>query len=120
MYDIEVIDGRNYAVICEGSPAYEFLKVMNSKLVMKKLASEPGQKINLSVQEIAPLCKGFRVSDLKRLQDVDLIEYDWEYDWTEGMSQIRGRREFYTFTDYGLEVMKFIKAQGGDVEILLN
>ena len=120
MYDIEVIDGSNYAVICEGSPAHTFLKAMNSKLVMKKLASEPGEKTALTVQEIVPLCKGFRVADLKRLQDVGLIEYDFSYDWSNPNLSQAARIETYTFTPYGLDVMRQIKDEGGDVEIFLN
>jgi hypothetical protein len=118
MYDIEVIDGHNYAVICEGSPAHTFLKAMNSKLVMKKLAAEPGEKTVLTVSEVAKLCKGFQVKDLKRLQDVGLIEYSWDYVWDS--TTITGKRELYTFTDYGLEVMKYLKTEGGDIEIRLN
>jgi len=119
MYDIEVIDGHNYAIISEGSPSYEFLKAMNAKLVMKKLASEPGEKIYLTAMETAQLCRGFQRKDLKRLVDVDLIEYDRERVFEVSTSTFH-YIESYTFTDYGLEVMKFIKAEGGDVEIRLN
>jgi len=119
MYDIEVIDGHNYAIINEGSPSYEFLKAMNAKLVMKKLASEPGEKIYLTASEVGQLCRGFQRKDLKRLMDVDLIEYDRERVF-EVSTSTSYYEESYTFTDYGLEVMKFIKAEGGDVEIRLN
>lgn len=119
MYDIEVIDGRNFAVISEGSQTYEFLKAMNSKLVMKKLASEPGEKIALTVPEVVQLCKGFQRKDLKRLVDVDLIEWGRDRQWIEGTFSFR-ESETYTFTEYGLEVMKWLKDEGGDIEIPLN
>jgi hypothetical protein len=119
MYDIEVIDGHSYAIICEGSNAYEFLKAMNSKLVMKKLASEPIEgQIYLTDKEILPLCRGFRLQDLKRLVDVDLLSWkrDRQFNITTGTFFYD---QGYTFTDYGLEVMKYIKEKGGDVEIPL-
>lgn len=118
MYDIEVIDGHNYAIINEGSSTYEFLKTMNSRLVMKKLsAAEVQERIFLTTSEIAPLCKGFRVADLKRLVDVDLLEHIRTFVGTDvDLSFCYG----YTFTDYGLEVLKWIKEEGGDVEIRLS
>lgn len=122
MYDIEVIDNRNYAVITAGSPAYEFLKAMNSKMVMKRLASEPGAPVGLTATEIAPLCKGFRVQDLKRLIDVDLLFYDTSL---KAVTNENGYTDvfnvnLYTFTEYGLEIVDYIKRTGDDVEIRLN
>lgn len=119
MYDIEVIDGYNYAVISEGSATYDFLKAMNSKLVMKKLASEPGEKTTLTVSEVSQLCRGFQRKDLKRLVDVDLIEWVYDRRWIEGTCTFQSY-ETYSFTEYGLDVMKHIKEFGGDVEIRLN
>lgn len=119
MYDIEVIDGSNYAVISEGSPAYEFLKAMNTKLVMKKLASEPGEEIFLTDKEVIPLCRGFRINDLKRLQTIGLIKYEQKWYWDHPVLGV-AKEETYTFTTYGLDVMGFIKEHGGDVEIQLN
>lgn len=111
VYDIEVINGKSYAVIEEGGKAYEFLKAMNSRLVMKKLVIEAGDDLFLSIHEIAPLCKGFARQDLKRLQDVGLIEI-----WPTPLYRDTLN---YTFTEYGLEVMKHLKEFGGDIEILL-
>ena len=117
MYDIEVIEGHNYAIISEGSPAYEFLKAMNSKLVMKKLASEPGEQISLSVGEMVRLNSSFKRADYKRLSDVDLIQYEMHRNWSGvHFTEV----EQYTFTEYGLEVMKDLKTYGGDIEIRLN
>ena len=118
MYDIEVINGKSYAVIEEGGAAYEFLKAMNSRLVMKKLASAPGEDLYLTDKEILPLCRGFRIQDLKRLVDVDLISWTSNRHYNETTYRFE-YDQGYTFTDYGLEVIKFIKDQGGDVEIRL-
>lgn len=111
MYDIEVIDNASYAVISEGSNTYEFLKAMNSKLVMKKLASAPDDKFRscLTISEIAPLCKGFQRHDLKRLEQAGLLEIKFNLLWKD--------QETYTFTEYGLDVMKHLKEFGGDIEI---
>lgn len=117
MYDIEVIEGRNYAVISEGSPAYEFLKAMNSKLVMKKLASEPGEEIFLTIGEMVRLNSTFKRADYKRLTDVDLIKYNIHRDWS-GMQVTE--IDQYSFTEFGLEIMKDLKTYGGDIEIRLN
>lgn len=119
MYDIEVIDGRNYAVIEAGSSAYEFLKAMNSRLTMKKLASEPGEKIFLTVPEMASLNRAFKRADYPRLVHVGLIEYDRGRQWDPKMQNFSSV-ESYTFTEYGLEIMKDIKTYGEDVEIRLN
>jgi hypothetical protein len=118
MYDIEVINGKSYAVIEEDSAAYEFLKAMNSALMLKKLGSETGAKIYLTVSEVIPLCKGFQIKDLRRLHDIGLLQYDFERYFDE-TSTIFKRREGYTFTDYGLEIVNHIREQGGDVEIRL-
>jgi hypothetical protein len=116
MYDIEVIDGSNYAVISEGSPAYEFLKVMNSRLVMKKLASEPGQELFLTVREVAPICRGFRITELRRLEKIGLIKSGIDWNWSDDAPKPISM-ETYTFTPYGLDIMRHIKENGGDVEI---
>ncbi len=107
------------AVAQQFSDGYEFLKAMNSKLVMKKLSSEPIEgQIYLTDKEILPLCRGFRLQDLKRLVDVDLLSWKSNRRYQE----VTGTFIYdqgYTFTDYGLEVMKYIKDKGGDVEIPL-
>jgi len=119
MYDIEVIDGHNYAVISDGSPAYEFLKAMNSKLVMKKLASEPGEAIFLAPSEMAVLNRRFKKADYARLMHVDLIAYDCKPHW-DPVTGIMSQPERYSFTEFGLEIMRDLKANGGDIEICLN
>jgi hypothetical protein len=119
MYDIEVIDGRNYAIICEDSSAHRFLKAMNSKLLMKKLSSEPGEEIFLTVQEVAPLCKGFKIESLNRLISIGLIEY--RHFWQDKRPVNDSfYKSTYHFTDFGLEIMKDLKEVGGDIEILIS
>lgn len=112
MYDIEVIEGHSYAIITQGSAAYVFLKAMNTKLLIKKLSAENLEDAGyLTVSEIAPMCRGFRIADLKRLQDVNLIEI-------ERSLLYRGNIR-YKFTDYGLEIMKVVKDTNEDMEIPL-
>lgn len=117
MYDIEVIDGKSYAIITEDGLAYNFLKAMNTKLLMKKLCSQPGDQLFLTSREVALLCKGFAVKDLKRLTDIGLIEQKsyWLGDDVMYLERVVG----YTFTDYGLEIAKDLKDHGGDIEIRL-
>lgn len=128
MYDIEVIDGSSYAVISVDSPAYAFLKSMNTALLMKKLASEAGQEIFLTKKEIAPLYQGFKIEALERLSRIGLIDYDpmkWVVtpdqdhpdDWFSGTGSYQ---PVYSFTDFGLEIMAEIKESGEDIEIFLN
>lgn len=119
MYDIEVIDGRSYAIIAEDTPAYDFLKAMNASLMMKKLASEAGSETFLTASEIAVLCKGFKRKDLRRLIDVGLLDYNLKRDF-DLSSTTYSSYEKYSFTEYGLDVVKFLKENGGDVEIRLN
>jgi len=115
VYDIEVIEGRSYAVIGEGTPAYMFLKSMNSRLTMKKLASEPGEEISLTLIEMAKLNTRFKQSDYKRLVDVDLVKHRLSYEWN---GERHVHVESYTFTDFGLEIMAAVKEEG-DIEIPL-
>jgi len=110
-----VIEGRSYAVIGEGTPAYMFLKSMNSRLTMKKLASEPGEEISLTLIEMAKLNTRFKQSDYKRLVDVDLVKHRLSYEWN---GERHVHVESYTFTDFGLEIMAAVKEEG-DIEIPL-
>jgi hypothetical protein len=120
MYDIEVIDGHSYGIISEGSDAYEFIKKMNSKLVMKKLASEPGDYTSLTTSEMVALRPGFTRQHFKRLMDVGLIRHDLDRKWDIMHPKYVRETDYYSFTEYGLEVIKHLKEHGGDIEIFLN
>lgn len=128
MYDIEVIDGRNYAVISEGSAAYRFLKAMNSALLLKKLSSDAGGDLFLTEKEIIPLCKDFRVQELQKLVRLDLISYNpmtWIVSPDDSSSDMMfsgtgSYQKTYTFTSFGLEIMAEIKESDEDLEIPLS
>ena len=114
MYDIEVIDGKSYAVITEDSPAYNFLKAFHTKLIMKKLSAETPDDLYLTRGEVSQLCKGFKVEELKRLIAIDLLGYK---SFWRGESDGAFRIEGYFSTEYGMEIAKDIKDFGGDIEI---
>jgi hypothetical protein len=118
MYDIEVIGDQSFAVISRESPAHEFLKAMNTKLVVKKLASEPGEEVWLTKEEVSRLLRGSRISDLQRLVDVGLLQVEHDVTWKAGMWQ-RQSVHYYGFTDFGLHVMARIRGDEEDVMIPL-
>ena len=116
MYDIEVIEGKSYAIIGEDTTSYNFIKSMNSRLTMKKLASEPGAELFLTPSEMAQINPRMNKIDWKRLVQVGLVSYDTERNWS-GIAHTL--TEKYSFTELGLEIVKEIKEYGGDIELRL-